>query len=289
MSFAREVRHDPVLIIGMHRSGTTMLARMLDELGLFMGWRVQGDHEATFFLGLNDWLLEQCRCGWDNPGPLQWLLDDPPMRAAALEYLDFSLRSPRMVEYLGPAKYLRARAPERLDGPWGFKDPRSTFTLPLWLEFYPNARLIHVQRHGVDVAASLGARHARIVEQRRARFRRMRWLYRVRSRRSRITTSVRAASLETGFSLWEEYMDGARLALERHAGPCLEIRYEEFLADPATGLRRAAKFCELPASDEAVQATAGEARPERAFAHRRKEALLRFAEQRADRLAVRGY
>lgn len=289
MSFAREGRDDPVLIIGMHRSGTTMLARMLDELGLFMGWRVQGDHEATFFLSLNDWLLEQCRCGWDNPGPLQWLLDDPPMRAAALEYLDLSLRSPRVIEYLGPGRYLRARAPERLPGPWGFKDPRTTFTLPLWLEFFPRARLIHVQRHGVDVAASLSRRHEQIVAARRARFQRLAWLYRLRARRSRITTSVRAGNLEAGFSLWEEYMDGAQQALEQHPGPCLEVRYEDFLADPAAGLARAAKFCELPAGEEAIRATAGEARPERAFAYRRKGPLLAFAERHAERLGVRGY
>ena len=45
----------PVIVIGMHRSGTTMLTKMLEELGVFLGWKKQGDHESTFFLSLKRW------------------------------------------------------------------------------------------------------------------------------------------------------------------------------------------------------------------------------------------
>lgn len=279
----------PVIVIGMHRSGTTMLTKMLEELGVFLGWKKQGDHESTFFLSLNDWLLEQCLCGWDNPGPFEYLLKDKPMREAALDYLRLSLDSPRSLSFLGPSRYLKARSPLRLEEPWGFKDPRSTFTLPLWLEIFPDARLIHVSRHGVDVAASLTARHEKIVAARRARFDRKRWLYRLRARRSRITTSARCAALADGFSLWEEYLDESRRQVEGYAGQSLDVRYEDFLANPTEGLARAAKFCGLEVSDARIAEVAGDAQLDRAFAYRRSPALLEFAESCAERLAVRGY
>jgi len=49
----------PFIIIGMHRSGTAMIAQMLEELGLFTGRKKQQNHEALFFMNINDWLLHQ--------------------------------------------------------------------------------------------------------------------------------------------------------------------------------------------------------------------------------------
>jgi Sulfotransferase family len=279
----------PVIVIGMHRSGTTMITKMLEGLGVFLGWRKQGDHEATFFLGLNDWLLDQCRCGWDNPAPFRYLLEDPPMRSAALEYLKLSLESPRSVSFLGVRRYLETRTPLRLTEPWGFKDPRSTFTLPLWLELFPDARLIHVSRHGVDVAASLTTRHDQIVAARKARFDRHRWIYRLRARRSRIATSARCASLAEGFALWEEYLDESHRQIDAHSGESLDVRYEDFLASPAEGLARAARFCGLKVTDELVAEVAGDAQLDRAYAHRRSPELVEFAAERAESLSIRGY
>ncbi|MBW1793701.1 MAG: sulfotransferase [Deltaproteobacteria bacterium] len=41
---------------------------------------------------------------------------------------------------------------------WGWKDPRTTLTLPLWLKLFPKARIIHVIRNGIDSALSLWRR-----------------------------------------------------------------------------------------------------------------------------------
>jgi hypothetical protein len=48
----------PVIILGMHRSGTSMVSELLDQLGLFVGRELQDDHESTYFLDLNI----RCRC-----------------------------------------------------------------------------------------------------------------------------------------------------------------------------------------------------------------------------------
>ncbi len=42
---------------------------------------------------------------------------------------------------------------------WGWKDPRNTFTLPMWLKVFPNAKVIHVLRDKESVARSLMKRN----------------------------------------------------------------------------------------------------------------------------------
>src|SRR3954449_9453301 len=61
----------PVIFIGMHRSGTSMLGRLLEELGMFFGTRKDENNEALFFQEMNNWLLTQCGGRWDNPGPFK--------------------------------------------------------------------------------------------------------------------------------------------------------------------------------------------------------------------------
>jgi hypothetical protein len=41
---------NPVAIMGMHRSGTTMLVRLLEEAGLLLGNRYGINREERFFL-----------------------------------------------------------------------------------------------------------------------------------------------------------------------------------------------------------------------------------------------
>ena len=57
----------PTIILGMHRSGTSILTRILEKLGLFVGCRKDENNEALFFLKFNDWILKQANATWDNP------------------------------------------------------------------------------------------------------------------------------------------------------------------------------------------------------------------------------
>lgn len=273
----------------MHRSGTSMIARMLEELGLFQGWRKQGDHEAVFFLSLSDWLLEHCHAGWDNPEPIRHLLANEPVLALTRDYLDLCLRTPRALSFLGPRRFLRHRAIDRLTEPWGWKDPRATWTLPVWRGLFPRMKLVHVLRHGVDVANSLRVRDADIVAGRSRRYRSRRWLYGWRPKRPLFTTSVRCGSLDEGFELWEQYVQQARSLLADFDGESMEIRYESFLQDPVRGLGALAKLCDLDVDEARIREVARGAEGARAFAHRRSPELLAFAEQRVERLESHGY
>ena len=55
----------PIIIVGMHRSGTTMITDMLQQLGLFMGWVLQENSEALFFVQRNERLMNACGGSWE--------------------------------------------------------------------------------------------------------------------------------------------------------------------------------------------------------------------------------
>lgn len=266
-----------------------MLSQALEAAGLFLGWRQLPDHqEAQFFLRLNMWVMLQTSAGWETPESVRYVLERRQARRAVVEYLRFALRSPRAVTYLGPLRYGRYRAVERLEEPWGWKDPRTTFTLPLWLDIFPDARVVHVIRHGVDVAESLRVRQQAVERDSLDRFRRQRRHHLFRTKLSELTPGLRFASLDEGLSLWERYTSEASQAVTRLGERAFEIRYEDFLASPTACIADLAAFCELDDPSKAVAAIANvDAR--RAFAYRTSPTLQDFAERNADRLRALGY
>jgi hypothetical protein len=135
-------RPDPLLITGMHNSGTSLLAEIIHEGGVFLGADM-AHHESRFFsILVNDWLVMR--------GPENWAklpLMDPEQVEACKE------SAGRFVLDNWLAEYMR----RGYDGasPWGFKDPRLCVLLPMYLELFPEATVVHIRRDPDDVAASL--------------------------------------------------------------------------------------------------------------------------------------
>ena len=287
----RSTPEPPVILIGMHRGGTSMLAELLESLGVFVGHKLQpGHHEAVFFIDLNDWVLEQNGGGWDNPQAIRYLLDDPETRRVAVDYLELSMRSPRAMSFLGPKRYARLRDVRRIDEPWGWKDPRSTYTLPLWLEVFPDARVLHIFRHGVDVAASLTTRRNRLVARSREEFHKNRWRYLVVPRRAPVAPGLRFTSYDAGLDLWDRYTTEATRHVAELGERALEICYEDLLADPRTVMSEVSEFCgvTLPPRGGPDDLLA-EIDADRAFAFRNDDELRAVADQHRELLARHGY
>ena len=273
---------NPLIIIGMHRSGTTMIVRMLRELGMFMGASLEENEEATFFLELNDWLLAQSQAGWYNPLNFKHITDEPVILDAFARYLDAYLATRKVKNYLGPQIYKKGIRLQTLVPPWGWKDPRNTFTLPVWLKLFPGARVINIYRNGIDVAQSLVSRSAgielavardvdtRIRKIRKNPFYEHRW---------RCLVFHPLFTLDTGFELWEQYVAEASRHVEILGNRAISLRYEDFLESPLHELKRMAEFCNLPAREEDLASLAGGVRKNRAFAYKESEELIRFYEE----------
>jgi hypothetical protein len=43
--------------MGMHRSGTTLLCKILQSFGIFIGKDLDVNYESLFFMEINDWIL----------------------------------------------------------------------------------------------------------------------------------------------------------------------------------------------------------------------------------------
>src|SRR5260370_30538384 len=90
----RAVRLMPIVVAGMHRSGTSMVAALLYHAGLYLGARKElmppgpdnedGYWENVRFVELNEELLRAAGGGWDEP-PKEFDLHKPEIQAGRVK------------------------------------------------------------------------------------------------------------------------------------------------------------------------------------------------------------
>ncbi len=136
----------------MHRSGTSLLARLVNLLGVELGENQllnnkpvsanpKGHWEHRELSAINDALLDRYGGTWDKPPlfPSGWQ-NDPAL-------YDLRLRAHTLVNDQFRDYKL-----------WGWKDPRTCLTLPFWQELLGELHNIICLRHPVSVAGSLARR-----------------------------------------------------------------------------------------------------------------------------------
>jgi hypothetical protein len=131
----------PVIVVGMHRSGTSLTASILGSAGLHIGdnlvpagpGNAEGHFEDLDFVGLHRAAL--AAHGHDPEGWDEVLLDAMPDV--------FEAKAHGLIE---------ARAARPL---WGWKDPRTAVFLPFWERLLPAARFVFVYRKPWEVIDSL--------------------------------------------------------------------------------------------------------------------------------------
>jgi hypothetical protein len=296
------MKRSPVIIVGMHRSGTTLLARLLKDAGLWIGNDLIDTWESRFFLQRHEMILNASGGSWSSPQCLETTLAEPACRSALVAELKSDARSWACAGYLGWVKFIKHGSLFDLEMPWGWKEPRTTLLLPLYLELFPDARVIHVYRNGVDVAASLARRERhrvkRVVHRRSAseklgamsqEYRReptgMSLLHKyftaVRLRYHPVEKyfkyGVRPISdLEHGFRLWRYYVQRYRAFEHGLAFAARNVRYEAFLASPRQELANLLDFCGLEARADLVARLCDKVDAGRRYAFQGDEALREF-------------
>lgn len=139
-----------ILILGMHRSGTSSLTGSLQQRGLRLGkvrtsnpFNPKGNREHGMVIALNDEVLAASGGAWDSPpAEISWSRR-------------LTRRRDRLLASL-------SRPPT---APWGFKDPRTLLTLPFWEQGLVDYRAVGTFRHPLAVAQSLHARQGMAIEQ----------------------------------------------------------------------------------------------------------------------------
>ncbi len=126
-----------VVILGMHKSGTTLVSRILHESGISMG---RFDPKIGYDQG-NHYEREECN------DLNRRLLGTPAGRSFEVVHRP---RPPYPAELEAEAKRLTASLNARHDT-WGFKDPRTCLTFDFWKKHLPDARIILVFRDPSEV------------------------------------------------------------------------------------------------------------------------------------------
>lgn len=144
-----------ILVLGMHRSGTSALTGTLARMGVRLGQEgsvlpprednPSGFYESFGIFAAHENMLTALGTSWDDPGPMpaDWL--QHPAAAVAKEAIREHLEAQM------------AGAPM-----WVVKDPRLSRVLPLWRELLAEigvqVRYVLCVRHPLEVARSLSAR-----------------------------------------------------------------------------------------------------------------------------------
>lgn len=276
----------------MHRSGTSMLARALRDFGAFMGRNRTRNDECRWINQLNYWIFAQANATWERPEGMQKLLAYPEVCHLIQDYLQGVVSGPACLRYLGLRRWIRYRSLFRVTEPWGWKDPRNTFTLPFWLHIFPKARVIHITRHGLDVAQSLVKRHEKAALAAAKRYQSRRWLYvnnPFAPKRGGFAHNPRVASLKGGLELWQAYMSQGRKQVSDLGTQALELRYEDLLQDPKPHLRSILEFCGLQPKPRMLQDWSSQINSDRAYAYRNHPELYKLALENQQLLASFGY
>lgn len=138
-----------VLVLGMHRSGTSLLAHMLTDCGLALEPREElqngdeqnpdGYFEPIHLVRANDALIQSHGGTWYTP----------PVRR---------LQEPQVAPELLSSMRARVDGWRARGISWVWKDPRLNATLPAWLPLLPPQVVIVATRNPAEVARSLRRR-----------------------------------------------------------------------------------------------------------------------------------
>lgn len=227
----------PVFIVGAPRSGTTMLQFIMDDL-----------QNLSMPTGESHFVIPLFRCQQNFPNLdtrtgmhhlLQTINDfNPIFLYQDLHGVKFDVD--RLTdEFLAEGRtsvrdviagIFDHNARGKGKARWGDKTPYYALHLDKLIEWWPNARIIHLVRDGRDVALSLfGRQH-----------------------------DFSAYNIYYAAQYWQKYVDvcreqGSRLPADQY----LEIRYEDVLNDKDAAMRIICDFIGEPLPNEALQPQAG--------------------------------
>ena len=213
-----------LIVLGMHRSGTSVLARLLNMMGAYFGpegistgasgQNPKGFWERRDVRQLNDYVIHSVGCDWDKVADF----DLNVLPEAVIT--EFRRKASALVLEMDAHR------------PWLLKEPRLCLLLDLWKDLLEVPICIHIYRNPLEVARSLNSRNG--------------------------------IPIQTGIALWEKYnqsgLDASRelprFSVSHHKlmqNPVLEVKYiyEQLLGCGVGGLR-------LPLNTEITSFVSGE-------------------------------
>jgi hypothetical protein len=206
------VHKSGIVILGMHRSGTSLTAELVHRWGAHggekamleaNGWNPRGFWEYRPLVDFNDRLLQAVGSSWKVPpaesedARLAGMAQESVYRAAAFELLGEMQNG---------------------EGPWFWKDPRLTLLLPFWKRIWGDVAYVVPVRDPREIADSLKQRDG--------------------------------LSLSGSLLLWQRYMSAILLDREV-ASSAFFLSYADLLDNGIAECQRVCKFLDGSAGNQA--------------------------------------
>lgn len=221
-------KSNPLILIGCGASGTSIFTECLHLSGIRMGEWTDHNAESLYLQQLNVSILRNLGGSWSDIDFYQRFQSDTFLIQQLADYLRQKMRYKFYIShfgYLGTVSLFFLKNKSSIY--WGWKDPRNTLTLPIWLKIFPEAKVLHLIRNGLDVAISIKKREEQRLAQRKF---------------FEDIPIQENPSLESCLKLWKRYVLIGRSYKERLAHNYLEIQFENFLVSPKEQIIKALSF-----------------------------------------------
>ena len=266
-------KNSPIIIAGMHRSGTSMVTNILKKLGLTIGSKLDSNHESIFFQRINIWMMSLLGSSWDSPKSFENI--DKDVKENIIIQLNKLLNSRTNSLYFGWSSIIKKGSFNEIDRPWGWKDPRNSFTSSIWKEVFPNLKSIHIIRHPIDTAESLFRRQKK--EREKDIQREKKYSDLVKSLLSITHTSYNSSMLlnsyDDCFNLIDSYYTQISDKVDQEA---LVIKFEDIISNPEIEIQNMLSYCNLPSNEKDIVNVAKDIDKSRSYAYRSNSDLLEF-------------
>jgi hypothetical protein len=212
-----------ICVLGMHRSGSSLLAQIMHRNGIAIGTNLvgksahnpDGHFEDRFILQINKKILIHFGGTWDRPAQLpgNWLED------------------PFVKRLLSKARAYRHEEIDQYDR-FFFKDPRTCLLVPFWHSAFGDMLYVVILRHQDSVVRSIVTRNREWMKPSQFWWR---WGRKVYHRWQGAYEQLAPIVVEQARQLWTLYND----CIVRYTEglPVAVITYERLLAEPEITVR----------------------------------------------------
>jgi hypothetical protein len=179
-----------------------------------------------------------------------------------VDSLEYFIQSNKRKQYLGNLSS-KFQSIKDIDIPFGWKDPKNTYTIDFWSKIFPNPKIIHIYRNPIDAVSSYIERDLILKNK-------FEWNWKKKLKRDFLISknfhqNFRLTSIEEGYNLWEEYVSRA-MSLSEIYPNYISVKYEDFLEQPQKHLSSIAAFAGLRPSEAQLKQATSTIKSERRYA-----------------------
>ena len=236
----------PIIVTGMHRSGTSLVSRLLILNNVFLGSKLDINYESVYFQRINKWILSCNGSTWDNPISLNHL-NDNDKKILNKKLMNVTCSRFTNSLYFGISNILLNNSFYNQKKLWGWKDPVNIFTACLWKEIYPNCKIINITRSPLNVSKSLLMRQKKLqnidmnVQEKIFSF----FLPVISINKGGILSSFKLSSVNDCLILYKKYLNQMEINNNEFNENILNITYESLLDNSEFVLSKIFDFCNI--------------------------------------------